>query len=294
MPPGEDAPPALGTSGYWCPSTEAELQQLLRAHPDAPLLAGGTDFMLEITQRYRHFETLIDLSGVDALRGIEETEATWNIGAAVVLHELEAFFASRLAPLARLLKRFGSRQIRHRATLGGNLANASPLADLPPLLLVLDATLVLRDALGAERRLRVSDFYRGYKRTELRPREYIARALVPRPASGQRVELHKLSKRYEDDSAAVMLAVSIGVAGNVRVAFGGMAATPARAHAAEAALRGHALAPDSIEAALQAIGEDFAPIDDVRASARYRLDMARNLLRRALVTDAAATIFDDG
>jgi len=212
----------------------------------------------------------------------------------VTLYELDAFFASRLAQLARLLKRFGSRQIRHRATLGGNLANASPLADLPPLLLVLDATLVLRDALGAERRLRMSDFYRSYKRTELRAGEYVARVLVPRPAPGQRVELHKLSKRYEDDSAAVMVAVSIGIDADVRIAFGGMAATPARARAAEAALRGHALGPDSIEAALQAIGEDFTPIDDVRASARYRLAMARNLLRRALVNDAAATIFDDG
>ena len=271
---------------FFRPESESALQSLLMVHPDARLVAGGTDFVLSITQDLQRHDVLIDLSAIDSLRRIEETADDLLIGAAVRYVDLERCEALQSPPLAELLHRLGSRQIRNRGTVGGNIANASPIADMPPLLLVWDAAVELVDSAGERRWLALADFYRGYRETCLRPGEYLARVRVPRQALARPLRLFKVSKRYEDDISSVMSAVALelvgGVVGSARIAYGGMAAVPRRAARAEATLQGRALSPSTIDAAAVALAEDFEPLSDVRASAGYRASVAAALLRRAL------------
>nr|WP_246395128.1 xanthine dehydrogenase small subunit [Microbulbifer rhizosphaerae] len=271
---------------YFQPRDLAELEQLLGEHPDARLIAGGTDLMLEVTQHYRSIEKMIDLSAVEELHRIDERDERIHMGAALSYRELENFFAPRSAEISRLLLRIGSRQIRNRGTLGGNIANASPVADLPPLLLSLDTDVTLRNSRGGERRLPLEVFYRGYKDTALDAGEYLARVSFDAIALNDFHRCYKVSKRFEDDISSAMAAIRFRGGERhfteVRIAYGGMAATPVRAPAAEKILRGSATDDEcALEAALAAIEEMMLPISDVRASAEYRRQLAQNLLRRA-------------
>ena len=275
-----------GPRSFWQPGTESELQALLKANPDARMVAGGTDLMLEHTQLFRRLPRLIDLNRVDGLRGIELEPEHIDIGAAVTYTELESVLASISPELARMLERLGSRQIRNRGTVGGNIGNASPIADMPPFLLVMDAELVIRDAIGNSRTELLHEFYRDYKQTTLRADEYIARVRIDRPRPGQWLRLYKLSKRYEDDITTVMGAFLWDPETGLRIAYGGMAAVPARAWRCETAVNtGGAALPALDEATLgracTALTETFSPIGDVRASADYRREMACSLLQRA-------------
>lgn len=284
------------TPYYLQPKSREELEKAIASNPDARLIAGGTDLLLEVTQQCRPIKKMIDLSGVKELHRIEEHKGFIHLGAALTYRDLETFFAERSSRISALLERIGSRQIRNRGTLGGNIANASPIADLPPLLLALDACVTLADSRGDEREMPLADFYKGYKATALESGQYLAKVSFPASALNDFHWLYKVSKRREDDISAVMAAIRLRTnksngSGNdevfseVRIAFGGMAATPVRVAEAESALLGRARQDmNALEAALAAIAETLKPIGDVRASAKYRLQVAQNLLRTAWQT----------
>lgn len=273
--------------GYHRPLSEAALQALLREEPGAWLVAGGTDAALELTQRYADPPHVVDLSAVAELRRCEDEGDTLRIGGAVTCSELEAHLGGRSPALVAMLHRFGSHQIRNRATPGGNLAGGSPIADLPPVLLCWDATVEIGAASGERRWLPVSEFHRGYRDTVLASGDYIAAVHVRHEALARPHRVYKISKRHEDDISTVLGAFSLAMEGDrvltARVAYGGMAATPARAPAVEALLTGARLDDATVDAACDSAAAAFTPLDDVRASAAYRSAMAAALLRRALL-----------
>jgi len=283
---------------YWQPESEAQLQSLLVLHPDARLIAGGTDLMLEVSQNYKTLPKLIDLNTIANLMKISVDDKQVTLGAAVQYSELEIALADLSPEFVKLLGRLGSRQIRNRGTLGGNICNASPIADCPPWLLVLDAELVIGNRRGDYRRDMLSNFYLDYKRTTLAAGEYLAHIIIQRSALSQPLKLYKISKRYEDDISAVMGAFRRDDSGKFFIAFGGMAAIPKRARATENFLNQYAndLNEDVIEQACNILAQEFSPLGDVRASAEYRMAMACSLLKKACTVftsgDTIAGVFD--
>ncbi|QTF91232.1 xanthine dehydrogenase small subunit [Halomonas sp. BM-2019] len=270
------------------PSSLAELMAERSAHPEAPVVAGGTDLWLEVTQRLRRFERLVDVTRVAELQTLEEATQEdgspgWWIGGAVTYSRLEPLLEEHYEPFAHLLHRLGSGQVRNRGTLGGNIANASPIGDTPPVLLALGSRLWLAGPEG-ERELALDDFFLDYKKTALREGEVIRAIFLPRPAPERHLKVWKLSKRREDDISAVLGAfawrLEDGILRDVRLAFGGMAAIPKRAAEAEAALEGRVPSVAAFQAARLALGRDFQPMSDVRGSAHYRQLSAANLLER--------------
>ncbi|OLO06380.1 xanthine dehydrogenase small subunit [Salinicola sp. MH3R3-1] len=279
------------TPGYQTPATLAELIATMQRHPEAPLVAGATDLWLDVTQRLERFDTLIDLRQVRELRQIEEEANGWWIGAAVTYREWEPLLAEHYPAFAHLLTRLGSDQIRNRATVGGNIANASPIGDTPPVLLTLDARLRLAGPEGI-RELPLESFFLDYKKTALEPGECVAAIYLPQPRADHELRVWKLSKRREDDISTLLGAfrwrLRDGVLADVRVAFGGMAATPLRLQAVEAALEGQAPGEDAFEIAKQALRDSLTPMSDARGSREYRLTAAVNLLERWRLTLARA------
>jgi xanthine dehydrogenase small subunit len=265
------------------PTSFEALWDELDAHPDARFVVGGTDLSLEVTKRFATLPKLVSLEGLAPLRALEETPTGYRLGSGATISELEAFTEQRLPPVHRMVRYFGARQIKHRGTLGGNLCTASPIGDLAPALLSLGATAVIAARTG-ERRIPLSEFFTGYRKTALAPKEILVAVEVPRIPEGARAIAYKVSKRRELDistvSAGLLVAVDgRGVVTEARLAFGGMAATPKRAAKAEAALVGQAWAPTAIEAAAAALAGDFTPMSDHRGSAAYRALVAANLLR---------------
>ena len=269
------------------PTTLAELADARYRYPDARLVAGATDLWLESTQRLTALNQLIDITRVAELRQIEEAtfqaQPGWWIGAGVTYTQLEPLLNSHFPAFAHLLHRLGSQQVRNRGTLGGNIANASPSGDTPPVLLALNAWVELTSHVGT-RQLLLNDFFIDYKKTALAADEVISRIFIPQLAESATLRVWKLSKRREDDITAVLGAfcyrVNQGVMEDVRIAFGGMAATPKRASQTEAALEGQPVSKASFQAAQQALAEEFQPMSDVRGSQYYREQAALNLLER--------------
>jgi len=278
--------PTAGGAGthFFRPHDEASLQQLMAEHPGIRLIAGGTDLMLEVTQLYRDIDSLVDVSAVSTLRQVVKTEDDLIIGAAVPYTELEALSVS--TAFNELLARLGSRQIRNAGTLGGNLANGSPIADTPPVLMAWDAQLEIVNSRGESREVAVENFYLGYRDTVLAPDEYIARIHIPLAAIDGFHRFYKSSKRLEDDISSVMGAFALqaksGVIMQARIAYGGMAATPVRLQAVEQLLLGASIDDSLIEEVVQQVNQTLTPLTDVRASADYRLAMAGAMLGRAL------------
>ena len=272
-----------GEKSYFSPTSVGNLSRLLQQYPGAKLVAGGTDLCLEFTQFLREFNTLIYTGRVVEMLRVEETESAIEIGGAVSFSDCAEFLVRYYPDLEELLARLGSLQIRNQATIAGNVANASPIADMPPVLIVLDAQLVLR--CGDETRLLpVRDYYKGYKETAQGESEFIERVIVPKPKAGYAFRVYKVSKRLEDDISATCgafyLKMEGGVVSDARIAFGGMAAIPTRAGKCEQALIGQIWNEHTIEVAMAALAEDFLPISDFRASAEYRLSVSQNLLKR--------------
>jgi xanthine dehydrogenase small subunit len=266
------------------PVHENELQATIQSNPKARIVAGGTDLMLELTQAYQRFDALIDISRVLELQKIETNDTHLIIGAAVTYSQLEAEHLS--APFDSLLKRLGSRQIRNTGTPGGNLANGSPIADMPPVLIAWHASLELVSVNGGLRMMEVADFYKGYRQTDLTEDEYLARIHVPLASTTGFHRFYKSSKRIEDDISSVLGAFSFtgsnGVIDSSRIAFGGMAATPVRLTGVEARLNGKQVDEDLIAEASAALPGEMTPLNDVRSSAAYRSAMASAMLERAL------------
>ncbi|BFM48662.1 xanthine dehydrogenase small subunit [Marinomonas sp. THO17] len=273
-------------TNYLRPTSLAEALAAKQQYPDAEFIAGGTDLMLENTQRYKDFNLLIDLNNVAEIQQLEAQGEQLIIGAGVTYSQLEDFSQVAYPQLYHLLSRIASRQIRNRGTLGGNVANASPIADMPPILLAFDADVRLDKVDGSSRMVKMSEFYLGYKHTQLADDECLVAFHIALDKLADFHRFYKVSKRMEDDISSVLLAarfrVNEGRMTDVRLAFGGMAATPIRANAAEACLQDVALTDEvALEQALQALREELKPMSDMRASAQYRLDMASNLVRKA-------------
>ncbi|MBI2375561.1 MAG: xanthine dehydrogenase small subunit [Deltaproteobacteria bacterium] len=267
---------------FFMPRTRAELFELMDRIPDATLISGGTDLALEITKKFRTFSCLISLEGLQDLQKIEPGIERIRVGAGVRLTDLEAFAKQELVPIERMLRYFGSRQIKHRATLGGNLCTASPIGDLAPVLLSLGADAILTSRAG-ERRIALSEFFTGYRQTALGRGEVLAAVEIPRLGPMDRAAAYKVSKRQELDISAVSAGLFVRLDGEGRVelarfAYGGMAPTPSRATLTEA----HSIGKVFDETLAAQLGDmlerDFSPIDDHRGSAWYRRTVARNLI----------------
>jgi len=279
---------------FFRPSGLGELFQILEEHPHARLIAGGTDVVVEMNQRHVRFDVLVSLEAIDDLRGIDWTDDCLDIGAGEPLSSIEDQLQGRLPILAELLPLFSSRLIRNRATLGGNVANASPIGDGPPVLLALDADLSLASARGP-RTVPLDGFFTGYRRTLLEPGEVITRIRIPRPfpAIGR---FYKVSKRELDDISTVAAAFTLRLdtsaqVTSARLAYGGVAPTPVRAAEAERALVGRRFDEDAVAAARSVLADAFSPIDDHRGSAAYRRAMVVRLFEKlhADVTAGAQT-----
>nr|WP_159466191.1 xanthine dehydrogenase small subunit [Scandinavium goeteborgense] len=265
------------------PETLDALAESYAQHPQARLLAGGTDLNLLVTQAHQRRSQLISLARVEELRGIERQGNRLVIGAMTTLDTLQHQLKEPLPAFSEMLNRFASQQVRNQGTLGGNIANASPIGDCAPALLALDARLRLR--CGAHTRdVALTEFFTGYRKTVMQPGEFISHILIDDVTLSRNLQLWKVSKRREDDIssvfAAINLEVSDGIVSRACIAFGGMAATPARALHCEAAWVGRAVNRETLNAACTALAEDFSPLSDARASAEYRLQVAKNLLKR--------------
>lgn len=270
------------------PTTLAALLVARKRHPEAPLVAGGTDLWLNVTQHLKRYERVIDVTRVDELlrcatATLDDGREGWWIGAAVTYTRLMPLLDEHFPGFAHLLHRLGSAQIRNRGTLGGNIANASPIGDTPPVLLALEARLCLAGPEG-ERELAMDEFFIDYKKTALREGEVIRAVFLPAPKPAHTLKVWKLSKRREDDISALLGAfhwrMEQGLLREVRLAFGGMAAIPKRAYSVEAALEGQPPTEATFTNARAALLEAFTPISDVRSSAEYRQLAAANLLER--------------
>lgn len=274
-----------GQRHFLIPTNSDELLALLMQYPNAKLVAGGTDFSLSITQQLQQPETVIYTGRVTQLTQIEERDSAIIIGAAVSYSDAEPLLHKHFLGFAKLLERLGSLQVRNQGTLGGNIANASPIGDTPPVLLALDARLHIRSPEGRQE-LPISEFFVGYRQTVLPNAGFIEAIEIPLQPE-HKLFVYKVSKRLDDDISALCAAFSIkledGVVRDARLGFGGMAATPVRALHAEMSLIGQPFTEQGITAAQQALAHDFSPIDDVRASGAYRLQVAQNLLLRAML-----------
>ena len=279
-----------GPPRFLIPRDVAELSRACLEHPDARLLGGGTDLALEVTQELKTLDRIILLDRVTELLQVMESGGWLTVGAAVSLSRCLELFATRYPTIADLLLRFGSRQVRNLGTLGGNIANASPIGDLPPVLLALGAGITLQCG-DDQRSLLLDDFFLDYRVTALEQGEFVRSVSLPLSAPGQFFRVYKISKRIDDDISAVCLAVNLMFEGEGQdavirragIGVGGMAAMPMRAPACEAAMAGKPFDEATAAAAADAIAEEFHPIDDVRASAAYRSALVRNLFRRCLL-----------
>lgn len=280
---GAQSGSALALPGFHAPTTLDRLAELLETEPDSLLLAGGTDVGLWVTKQLRDLPSIIYLGAVTELQEIHEDAAGLRIGAAVSLTEAWRAIVKLHPGLQELALRFASPPVCNSGTLCGNIANGSPIGDSMPILIALDAQLELRQG-RRSRRLALDEFYLGYQRKDLRPGEFVAAVNIPRSPATQRIAGYKVSKRFDQDISAVSTGFAIRLEGQrviaARLAFGGMAATPARARRAEAALLNQEWQPQTIEAAVLALSEDFQPLTDLRASSQYRLFAAGQLLRR--------------
>ena len=269
---------------FHAPRTLDELVALRAAHPQALILAGSTDVGLWVTKQMRALDDILYIGNVEELKSVGEADGMLRIGAGVTLQDAYAAVCRHYPDeLSEMWQRFASLPIRNAGTLGGNVANGSPIGDSMPWLIALGARLVLRGSNG-ERELALEDFYLGYQQKDLRADEFVAALRVPLPRAGVRFRTYKLAKRFDQDISAVCAAFFLTLEGDTvkeaRIAFGGMAATPKRAAAAEAVLTGRAWDEAALLEAMATLSQDYAPLSDMRASSAYRMKTAQNLLRR--------------
>jgi len=274
---------ATAAGQFLVPVNSDELAALLQRYPDARMIAGGTDLSIELTQQLAEIETLIDTTRVSEMNILTQDSDQLIIGAALPYSDFSNALLAQFPELDELLARLGSKQIRNRGTLGGNIGNASPIADMPPVLIALGAELILSSVRG-RRRIALEDFYQSYKVTSLAAGEFIEQIIIPNRQAGSVLRTYKISKRFEDDISstcgAFYLPMSDGQIAAPRIAFGGMAAIPARATHTEQVLDGQVLSDTLVESAQAALSNDYSPIDDFRASGAYRLQVSQNMLKR--------------
>jgi xanthine dehydrogenase small subunit len=268
-------------SGAYVPKTLVELAEWFQANPDGILIGGATDVGLWVTKRLMDLNKPCFISQVAELGEVKITESAIRIGAAVSMTEMQDLIADYHPDFAEMIRRYGSTQVRNAATVGGNIANGSPIGDGPPALIALGATLHLRKG-DVTRDLPLEDFFVAYGKQDIEAGEFVEAVSIPRQVDN--LKCYKISKRFDQDISAVCgcfnISVADGVVSDARIAFGGMAATPKRASAVEAALTGQPWTDATIKAAVALFDQDYTPMSDMRASADYRLLIARNLLLR--------------
>ena len=268
---------------FFSPATIPELADLLATYPDATLLAGGTDVGLWVTKQHRELPLVIYTGRVSELLQTDVTDTHIVIGAAVTITDAMSVIVKHYPDLDELFRRFASPPIRNAGTLGGNIANGSPIGDSMPALMVAGTTLVLRAGRDT-REVSLEDFYVDYMVNDLEPGEFVSSIRIPRPTVGVELRSYKLSKRFDQDISAVCTAYRLELdgdrVGSIRIACGGLAAITKRATHCEAAINGKHWNEDAVHQAAAALAQDFEALSDMRASADYRLRACQNLLRR--------------
>ena len=265
------------------PATADDLAAVYAANPQGTLVSGATDVGLWVTKFMRDIGPMIFIGDIAELQGIEAGEDGLKLGAGVTYSEATAAVRSRLPQLTELWMRIGGQQVRNMGTIGANIANGSPIGDTPPPLIALGASITLRKG-DTRREVKLEDFFIAYGKQDRQPGEFVEAVSIPSLPAGEQFACYKITKRKDEDISALCGAFRLRLEGGkvaqITIAFGGMAATPKRAKAVEAALLGKAWAISTIEAAIPVFAEDYQPLTDMRASAEYRLLAAQNLLRR--------------
>ncbi|MDQ6911710.1 MAG: xanthine dehydrogenase molybdopterin binding subunit [Verrucomicrobiota bacterium] len=276
----------FGGEKFLRPTSLDKLFAMMAENPDARLIAGATELGLEVTKKFRKFPILISLEAIPELSSITSSETEWTIGAAATLTKIDDSLGAEYPELREMLLVFGSRQIRNRATMGGNIVTASPIGDAAPVLLSLGARVVLASA-GGERVLPIEEFFVAYRKTALRSNEILKSILLPRIPSDVRAvrRFYKVSKRREMDISTVAGSFVVrltdkGTIVHARLAYGGVAAMPMRARKTEEALIGKRWRAETCEEILPTLESEFTPISDVRGSATYRRELIKTLLRK--------------
>ena len=265
----------------FAPRSVDELVAVLDRHPAACILAGGTDVGLWVTKQHRNLDPIVYVGEVAGLRQVRVETDHIEIGAAVPYADLHALVGQHYPDFGELVRRLGSTQIRNTGTMGGNIANGSPIGDSPPPLIALGATLVLRSKAGC-RELPLEDYFIAYGKQDRRPGEFVELIRLPLPKPDYQFRCYKISKRFDQDITACLGAfnakIANGTVEDIRIAYGGMAATPKRALACEGTLKGKPWTRATIGQGQMALRHDFVPIADMRASRDYRARVAENLL----------------
>jgi xanthine dehydrogenase small subunit len=266
------------------PANADDLASVLDKEPAATIVAGSTDVGLWVTKHMRDISPAVFIGNLDGLCTIAEDKGVISIGAGVTYSDAFAMLSKRIAALGPLFDRLGGEQVRNMGTIGGNIANGSPIGDTPPPLIALGARLTLRR--GKKRRtIPLEDFFIAYGKQDRRPGEFVEAVHVPVPAKATKFAVYKITKRRDEDITAALGAFYLtlakgGKVADIRIAYGGMAATPKRAFAVEKALIGKPWTEATVEAAMAEYAKDFTPLTDMRASAEYRALAAKNLLLR--------------
>ena len=268
---------------FHAPRTLQQLVEVRSANPTACILAGSTDVGLWVTKQMRNLGDIIYLGQVAELKIVREADGMLEIGAGVTLNDAYRALCKHYPQLSELWQRFASLPIRNAGTLGGNVANGSPIGDSSPWLIALGAEVVLRGSAG-QRRMPLENFYLDYQKKDLLPGEFVEAVFVPLPRPGVQFRTYKLAKRFDQDISAVCAAFGFTLDGDVvreaRIAFGGMAATSKRAAKTEAFINGKTWNEATLAQAMLLLAQDYAPLSDMRASNNYRMKTAQNLLRR--------------
>ena len=269
---------------YIAPTTQAELLAARAAHPQAQVVAGATDVGLWVTKQHRQLAQVLDVTRAAELRRIDDTPEHIAIGAAVTLTEAFARLTAQWPSLAEFAHRFAGLPVRNSGTLGGNVANGSPIGDSMPLLIALRAQVVLASQARGERALPLEALYTGYRQNVMAPDELLVRIVVPKPSATEQLRAYKISKRFDDDISAVCLVLNFditdGTVQRASIGAGGVAATPVRAQQTEAALQGQPWTEATVQQAMRVLQAEFSPISDMRASGNYRRTVLGNLLQR--------------
>ena len=268
---------------FAAPTTLDELSSVVVAHPDAVLLAGGTDIGLWVTKQYRVLEKVIYLGQVDELKSVSDSDDNLDIGSMVSLTEAALRLTELYPELAELFDRFASPPIRNVATLGGNIANGSPIGDSMPVLIALGTQLRLRCGIDS-RLMALEEFYLDYQETALEQGEFIERILIPKRGDDHVVRSYKVSKRFDQDISAICAGFSLRLSSRrvdqINIVFGGMAGIPLRARATENFLSGKEWCESNVISAAEILAQEYEPLSDMRASSAYRRQASANLLRR--------------
>ena len=274
---------AVPAPSYMAPRTLAALLQARTRHPQSQIVAGCTDAGLWLTKGHQQFSSVLDLSRVAELRSVERYPHHIAIGAAVSLEDAFCALVQDRPQLRQFGKRFAGLPVRHAGTMGGNVANGSPIGDSMPLLIALGASVVLLSSRG-HREMALEDLYTGYRKNRIAAEEVLGWIKVALPVSGEQCRVYKISRRFDDDISAVCLALCMRIVDgqvlHVSIGVGGVATTPVRARKTEAALQDQAWTQPAAHEAMRVLRAEFTPISDMRASATYRRQVLGNLLQR--------------